>query len=160
MGTEIAPASATPKSNIDHSTLVEEMMETLSPPCTPRATSPFAASSALDCNSPQVSGVQAPFFFRKAAVRRASCEARERKRPPTDRIEASSSRCFCIPSKVFSAVAMDSSRWNDGRDAFGAKPSAAFYVAPNASRAISWRDPSSASVPERRPGGERPGFPA
>ena len=108
MGTAIAPAIATPKSNIDHSTRVEEMMETLSPPWTPRATSPFATSSVFDCSSPQVSGVHAPFFFRKAAVRRASCEARERNRPPTDRIEASSSRCFCIPSKVFCAVAMGS----------------------------------------------------
>ena len=99
---------AAPKSNIDHSTLVEEMMETLSPPWTPSATRPFATSSALACNWPQVSGVQAPFFLRNAAVRAASCEARERNRPPTDRIEASSSRCFCIPSKVFCAVAMDS----------------------------------------------------
>src|SRR5256885_9858389 len=43
---------------------------------------------------------------------------------------------------------------------FRAKPSAAFYAPPSGSTATSWRDLSSASVPERPPGGARREFPA
>src|SRR5260221_7123830 len=91
-----------PMSATVHSTRVPARMDTISPFLMPSATRPQAASSLSAASWFHETSCQAPFTFRRAAVRAPSSATRLRKSCATDCIPAAA----CISFRWLSAVAM------------------------------------------------------